>query len=103
MMNAIGVRVINKRTVDLDIQLENNEVKTVRLQKKRDKRAIKRRVKMALRVTSRIAWILATAVSVALLTWIFISWVNVISNNISPDGQIASWNAFEILVKYGTR
>lgn len=103
MMNAIGVRVINKRTVDLDIQLENNEVKTVRLQKKRDKKAIKRRVKMVLRVTSRIAWILATAVSVALLTWIFISWVNVISNNISPDGQIASWNAFEILVKYGTR
>ena len=103
MMNAIGVRVINKRTVDLDIQLENNEVKTVRLQKKRDKKAIKRRVKMVLRVTSRIAWILATAVSVALLTWVFISWVNVISNNISPDGQIASWNAFEILVKYGTR
>ena len=102
-MNAIGIRVINKRTVDLDIQLENNEVKTVRLQKKRDKKAIKRRVKMVLRVTSRIAWILATAVSVALLTWIFISWVNVISNNISPDGQIASWNAFEILVKYGTR
>lgn len=102
-MNAIGVRVINKRTVDLDIQLENSEVKTVRLQKKRDKKAIKRRVKMVLRVTSRIAWILATAVSVALLTWIFISWVNVISNNISPDGQIASWNAFEILVKYGTR
>lgn len=102
-MNAIGVRVINKRTVDLDIQLENNEVKTVRLQKKRDKKAIKRRVKMALRVTSRIAWILTTAVSVALLTWVFISWVNVISNNISPDGQIASWNAFEILVKYGTR
>lgn len=102
-MNEIGVRVINKRTVDLDIQLENNEVKTVRLQKKRDKKAIKRRVKMVLRVTSRIAWILATAVSVALLTWIFISWVNVISNNISPDGQIASWNAFEILVKYGTR
>lgn len=102
-MNAIGVRVINKRTVDLDIQLENNEVKTVRLQKKRDKKAIKRRVKMVLRVTSRIAWILATAVSVALLTWMFISWVNVISNNISPDGQIAPWNAFEILVKYGTR
>ncbi len=97
-MNAIGINDINKRTVDIEVYDGTKGINRVRLTKKRDTKLLKKRIRLALRVAGRLTYLAFMTLNTLLVLWIFISWVNIISNNISPDGEIASWNAFQVLV-----
>ena len=97
-MNAIGINDINKRTVDIEVYDGTKRINRVRLTKKRDTKLLKKRIRLALRVAGRLTYLAFMTLNTLLVLWIFISWVNIISNNISPDGEIASWNAFQVLV-----
>lgn len=97
-MNAIGINAINKRTVEIEVYEGTKRINKVRVTKKRDTKLLKKRMRLALRVAGRLTYLAFMGLCTAFVLWIFISWVNVISNNLSPDGEIASWNAFQVLV-----
>ena len=37
--------------------------------------------------------------SIAFLLWVTISWVDVVSDNLSPNPQHADWNIFSMMVE----
>lgn len=56
------------------------------------------------RKRTRFSWktalmIVINVICITFLAWIFISWVNVVANNIDSPEKIWDWNAFTVLVE----